>query len=62
MAEARQRAEWDRTSALCAMIHNSAMGCEKAMSPAEFNPFTKRIVAKPITLPLKTILMMIKPK
>ena len=39
MSEARERAEWNRTSHLLAAAVNGYFGTEKSHSPREFNPY-----------------------
>ena len=39
MAQARQRSEWNRASAILAMIHNAHMAKGRPAKPSDFNPF-----------------------
>lgn len=39
MAEGRSRGDWDRFSALMAVVANSRWGVKKAISPKDFNPY-----------------------
>ncbi len=41
----RQRAEWDQTAALAAMIHNCAPGCRIKVDPDRLNPYARRSVS-----------------
>ena len=40
MAESRQKAEWERASAIVAMVYNMHRGPKsRPMKPSDFNPF-----------------------
>lgn len=59
MAESRGRDNWHHTSALMALTFNVNRGSkDKAAKPSDFNPYTP--AAKPIKVPLSTILDMFK--
>lgn len=43
MAESRAAFEWDRTSAILALIYNvNRSSRQKSMTPAQFNPYANR--------------------
>ena len=49
MTQARQRAEWDRTSSILSILFNSNRDpASKAMMPWEFNPYIE--APKPIKM------------
>ena len=44
MAQARMRSEWNRTSALLAMVFNAHRAGGRAAKPSDFNPFRQEAV------------------
>ena len=44
MAQGRQRSEWNRTSALLAMVFNAHRAGGTAAKPSDFNPFKQEAV------------------
>ena len=44
MAQARMRSEWNRTSALLAMVFNAHRAGGMAAKPSDFNPFRQEAV------------------
>lgn len=41
MATARQRSEWNRTSAIMAIVHNAHLAEGTPAKPSDFNPFAQ---------------------
>ena len=41
MATARQRSEWNRTSAIMAIVHNAHLAEGTPAKPSDYNPFAQ---------------------
>ena len=49
MATARQRSEWNRTSAIMAIVHNAHLAEGTPAKPSDYNPFAQE-TEKTITI------------
>jgi hypothetical protein len=42
MANSRKRENWDHTSQVLAMIHNTSLRTQKALKPSDIHPFGQK--------------------